>query len=55
MPSKIVWKSRCEFGYIILAIFLLSRRSQMRVEIVVCKLINDKVWYMLSLLLTHCK
>ena len=27
----------------------------MRVEIVVCKVINDKVWYMLLLLLTHCK
>ena len=33
---------------------LLSSRSQMRVEIVVCKLINDKVSYKL-LLLTHCK
>ena len=45
MPSKIVWKSRCEFSYIILTIFLLSSRSQMCVEIDVCKLINDKVWY----------
>ena len=46
---------RVDASYIILTIFLLSSRSQVRVEFVVCKLINDKVWYMLSLLLTHCK
>ena len=44
-------KRRCEFGYIILMIFLLSSRCQMRVGIVVCKLINGNVWFMLSLIL----
>ena len=52
---RCVRKSRWEYDYIILTIFLLSSRCQMRMEIVECKLINGKLWYMLSLILRHCK